>query len=186
MNPTLIRPAGPPEDGVDRMTAAWLRERPGTPVTAMGLVTRLRWIAKLLEDDQRRMLSRLGIDVATRDLLSTLRRSGPPYRLTVGELTRQSWLTTGAISQRLARAEQQGFVQRSRDPDSARQVLVTLTPAGHHAIETTLDDLLGREHELLSGLTDQEQARLVALLRPLLADLLDRTGARDWPVDRTT
>jgi DNA-binding MarR family transcriptional regulator len=163
------------------MAAAWLRERPGTPVAAMGVATRLRWIAKLLEDDHRRLLSRLGIDVATRDLLSTLRRSGPPYRLTAGELTRLSWLTTGAISQRLARAEQRGFVRRYRNPDSAREVLVELTPAGHDTIEGTIDTLLGREHDLLSGLTDEEQNQLTGLLRVLLIDLIDRTGARDWP-----
>lgn len=159
---------------------AWLRERPGTRVESMGVMTRVRWIAKLLEDDHRRVLDRLGIDVATRDLLSTLRRSGPPYRLTAGELTRLSWVTTGATSQRLVRAEQQEFIRRYRNPDQARQVLVELTPAGHRVIDATLDALLDREQELLKGLSEGEQDQLADLLRLLLTDLIDRTGARDW------
>ena len=170
-----------PVDGVDRMAAAWLRERPRTDVAPMQVVTRLRWITKLFDDDQRRVLGALGIDVATRDLLSTLRRSGPPYRLTAGDIARYSWLTSGAVSQRLARAEQQGLVRRHRGVDDAREVVVELTPAGHDAIETTLDALLERERHLLAGLTPQEQSRLAHLLRLLLVDLIDRTSARDWP-----
>jgi DNA-binding MarR family transcriptional regulator len=169
------------EDGVDRVAALWLRERPGTPVGSMGVAIRLRWIAKLLDADQRRLLSQLGIDVATRDLLSTLRRSGPPYRLTAGQLTRFSWLTTGATSQRLTRAEQEGLIRRYRNPDEGREVFVELTQAGHQAIEATLDALLLREQELLAGLDIDEQNQLADLLRLLLSDLIERTGARDWP-----
>lgn len=168
-------------DGVDRIVKAWLRERPGTPVGAVGIVTRIKRVAKLLEDDHRRRVHRLGIDAATRDLLSTLRRAGPPYRLGAGELARLALLSTGAISQRVARAENLGLVRRARAETDARTVLVELTTAGHALIERTVDDIFRHEQDLLAGLTAQQQHELTALLRILLANLSERLDVPDWP-----
>jgi hypothetical protein len=64
---------------VDRIARAWVRERPGTPVDSIGVITRIWRIGKVLADERQRTLGRLGIDAAILDLLGTLRRSGPPY-----------------------------------------------------------------------------------------------------------
>lgn len=66
----------PSSDEVDEIQRAWLRERPGTPVSSIGVITRIWHIAKLLEDDRRATMLELGMDASTRNLLSTLRRSG--------------------------------------------------------------------------------------------------------------
>src|SRR3712207_7723233 len=42
----------------------------------------------VLADDRRRTLARLGVDPSTLDLLSVVRRSGPPYELTTREIAR--------------------------------------------------------------------------------------------------
>jgi hypothetical protein len=60
---------------------AWAREAPGVPVGSIGVLTRIWQAAKLLSDERRRTLAAVGMDAATLDLLSTLRRAGPPYRL---------------------------------------------------------------------------------------------------------
>lgn len=93
-----------------------------------------------------------GADPATLDLLSVLRRSGPPYRLTTREITERTQVTAGALSQRLARAEREGPVRRS-GAEGSRLVVVTLTPAGHELVERLVDRVLGREAELVSRLT---------------------------------
>ena len=92
-------------DDVDRIQRAWERERPGTPAGSIGVITRIWRIGKLLADERRRTLAGLGIDAATLDLLSTLRRAGPPYRLTAGAVAELSLVSAGAISQRAARAD---------------------------------------------------------------------------------
>ena len=95
-------------DVVDRIQEAWRRELPDAPVGPIGVLTRIRLIAKLLDDDHRRTMAALGIDAATRDLLSSLRRSGPPYRATPSELARSTLISAGAVSQRVARAPWSG------------------------------------------------------------------------------
>lgn len=159
-----------PADPVDATALAWLRERPGTPVEGIGVVTRIWRLAKLFGEDRRRVLAAEGADAATLDLLSVLRRSGPPYALTTRELAARSRVTAGAISQRLARAERRGLVRRERAVGS-RRVTVQLTEHGHALVERLVDRVLGREAELVSRLRPEQREQLTELLRLLLTDL---------------
>ncbi|HEX4211978.1 MAG TPA: MarR family transcriptional regulator [Candidatus Dormibacteraeota bacterium] len=163
------------DDPVDATALAWIRERPGTPVEGIGVVTRIWRLAKLLGDDRRRTLAAAGADAATLDLLSVLRRSGPPYRLTTRELGERSRVTAGAISQRVARAEERGLVERDRIRGS-RRVEVTLTRPGHALVESLVDRVLGREAELVADLSAEQRQALTELLRILLDDLQRRLG----------
>lgn len=158
------------------IATAWERERPGTPATSIGIVTPIWQLAKLFGDDRRRVLARAGVDTATLDLLSVLRRSGTPYTLTTRELGRLSMVTAGAVSQRVARAEREGLVTRRPGEGRPRTVEVTLTEAGHALVEATVDQVLGREADLISGLTAEQQARLTELLGVLLADVQRSLG----------
>ncbi|NED99104.1 MarR family winged helix-turn-helix transcriptional regulator [Phytoactinopolyspora halotolerans] len=161
-------------DDVDDIQDAWLRERPDTPVGSIGVITRIWRIAKLLDDDRRRTMARLGMDTATRDLLATLRRAGAPYALPVQEIARRCAVTSGAISQRVRRAEGQDLVTRRKSDDDGRGVVVGLTPRGHDLIERTVDDLLHHEETLLSALGTEQREELSKLLRLLHTDLQRR------------
>lgn len=170
------RPAAAEFDAVDAICADWRRERPHTPVASIGVVTRVWQLAKHFGDDRRRLLAEADIDPATLDLLSVLRRSGPPYVLSTRELTERSLLTAGAISQRVARAERSRLVTRSPAPGRSRAVLVELTQAGHDLVERTVDHVLTREAELLGGLSDDQRETLTELLRALLDDVQQKLG----------
>src|SRR6266508_2986790 len=139
----------PSDYPVSEIAAAWERERPGTPVDSIGVVTTLWRLAKLFACDRRRLLAEAGVDGATLDLLSVLRRSGTPYELTTRELTRRTLVTAGAISQRVSRAEEAGLVTRRTADDGTRAVLVTLTGAGHDLVESTVDAVLGSQLQRL-------------------------------------
>lgn len=164
------------DDPVDAVAAAWLRERPGTPVEGIGIVTRIWQCAKLLGEDRRRVLAAAGVDTATLDLLSVLRRSGSPYRLSTRELTERTLVSAGAISQRVARAEREGLVTRTEPPKGSRVVAVTLTRDGHELVERVVDRVLGREADLVSQLGAENQRELTDLLRTLLHQLHERLG----------
>jgi DNA-binding MarR family transcriptional regulator len=163
------------------IATAWQRERPGVPVSSIEIVTPIWRLAKLLADDRRRVLQDCGIDPATLDLLSVLRRSGPPYRLSTREIARRALVTAGAVSQRVSRAEREHLVERAAAGDGSRSVLVTLTAAGHALVERSVDQVLGREAQLVRGLRPDERAVLVELLDRLLSDVADRVNHRPSP-----
>ena len=152
----------------NEIAAAWARERPGTPTTSIEVVTPLWRLAKLFADDRRRVLADAGLTPATLDLLSALRRSGPPYTLDTRELAARTLVTAGAISQRVGKAEKEGLVTRHAGTERAREVLVALTEAGHALIERTVDHVLTREASLVENLTDQQRRQLGELLALLL------------------
>jgi DNA-binding MarR family transcriptional regulator len=153
------------------IAAAWRRELPGVPTSSIEIITPVWRIAKILADDRRRTLHRLGIDPSTLDLLSVIRRSGPPYELTTREITRRTLITAGAVSQRITRAEQAGLVTRSPSPVSRRAVSVRLTDAGHHLLDTTVRELLEHESALIRTLTAVQRTTLTELLATLEAAL---------------
>lgn len=157
------------------IATAWQRERPGTPTESIEIVTPIWWLAKLFTDDRNRALREAGIDAATLDLLSVIRRSGPPYTLSTREIARRTLVTAGAISQRVARAERDGLVQRTPGVTGRRTVLVELTAEGHALIERSVDTVLGREATLVSGLSEHERPVLIALLSKLMSDVRGRT-----------
>ena len=165
-------------DGVDRIQLAWTRERPGTPVESIGVITRIWHAGKLLADERRRTLARLGIDAATLDLLSTLRRHGAPYRMTPAALKETCLVSAGAISQRVARAEAAGLVRAHRS-SGGRTGAVELTAEGHALIEGSVDELLRHEQDLIAHLPPEERERLTELLRALLDGLTARLAEPD-------
>jgi DNA-binding MarR family transcriptional regulator len=157
---------------VAEIAAGWQRERPGTPMSSIEIVTPIWRLAKLLADDRRRVLAAAGVDGATLDLLGMLRRAGPPYTLSTRDIADRTLVTAGAISQRVARAERDNLVTRA--PGGGRTVHVTLTAAGHATVERTVDQVLGREAELVGGLSSDQRTQLV----DLLGTLLDQVGRR--------
>jgi DNA-binding MarR family transcriptional regulator len=152
------------------IAAAWRRELPGVPTASIEVITPLWQLAKTLADDRRRTLARLGVEPATLDLLSTLRRAGRPYQLTTRQITEHTLVTAGAVSQRIARAEEAGYVTRGPSTTGRRAVAVTLTPAGHSLIEATVRDLLAHEETWVRGLSSDDRTTLTRLLDAITAN----------------
>lgn len=166
------------EDWAEEIARAWAREQPGVPVGSIAILTRIWQAAKLMSDERRRTLAAIGIDAATLDLLSTLRRAGTPYRLSTRELAARCLVTAGAVTQRVDRAKRAGLVERLAPVPGSRTVLVELTPEGHHEVERAVGLLLGHEQDLMEVLSPGEQEDLARLLAVLLASLRERADGR--------
>jgi DNA-binding MarR family transcriptional regulator len=149
------------------IAAAWRRELPGARTESIEVITPVWRIAKVLADDRRRTLAALGVDPSTLDLLSVIRRAGAPYELTTREIARRTLVTPGAVSQRVARAELSGLVDRAPSSASRRAVAVRLTEAGHALVEATVRQLLEHEADLIGALTAGERAALTGFLAKL-------------------
>jgi DNA-binding MarR family transcriptional regulator len=105
------------------------------------------------------------------DVLATLLRSGPPHRLTPGELLRATMVTSGAMTNRLDRLESRGLVRRSPGAADRRQVAVTLTARGRRIVDRALRDHAANETKLLGGLDESQRHQLSDLLRRLLTSI---------------
>jgi DNA-binding MarR family transcriptional regulator len=161
-------------DHAEQIAQAWAREQPGIPVGSIGILTRIWQAAKLLSDERRRTLAAIGMDAATLDLLSTLRRAGPPYQLSTRELSRRCLVTAGAVTQRVDRAQQAGLVRRLAAERGSRIVRIELTDSGHRSVQEAVGRLLTYEQGLVGVLQPGEQEELARLLAVLLRGLDDR------------
>lgn len=152
------------EDRVDRIQAAWRRERPDIDVGSIAVLTRALLIGRHLQKARDRALRELGTDTPTLDVLATLRRSGAPYRLRTSEIEAGTSVTAGAVSQRLDRLEARGFVRRERDKRDKRVIHVSLTGKGRDLIDAVVAGLMEREEVLLTPFNERERKTLERLL----------------------
>lgn len=155
-------------DAVDHILAQWARERPDLDVTPMGLIGRLGRLRAHLTRAHETAFQRHGLNGASFDLLATLRRSGPPFRLSPSDLLDTMMITSGTMTNRIDQLEKQGLVERLPHPDDRRALLVALTNKGRDVIDAAVTDHVENQHRLVETLTPPERAALDALLRRYL------------------
>lgn len=155
-------------DDVDRIVEAWSRERPDLDVAPLQVLSRISRLARLLDQARGAAFSRHDLDGWEFDVLSALRRVGPPYRLSPGMLVQQTLVTSGTMTNRVDRLEKRGFVTRMPSPSDRRGVLVELTPDGRKVVDAAMGDLLASERELLDALPAKRREQVAAALRTLL------------------
>jgi DNA-binding MarR family transcriptional regulator len=154
-------------DGVDRILEQWRQERPDLDPSPIGIVGRVSRLARELEQRLEPVYKAHGLEPGWHDVLATLRRTGPPYRLRPTDLTDALMLTSSGTTKRLDRLEHAGLIEREPDPDDRRGTLITLTPAGHELIDSVTEAHLANERRILSALDAAEQRELANLLRKL-------------------
>jgi DNA-binding MarR family transcriptional regulator len=156
-------------DEVDEIVARWQSERPDLDVAPLQVLSRVSRLARHLDRARRAAFAAHGLEIWEFDVLSALRRQGPPYQLSPGALLRATLVTSGTMTNRIDRLAAAGLVNRHRDPQDKRGVLVQLTSEGLRTVDGALADLLARERALLTGLDADQQGELAGLLRVLLA-----------------
>ena len=156
------------EDEVDRLVAAWHAERPDLDVEPLHVLSRVSRLARHLDRARRAVFAAHGMESWEFDVLTALRRAGPPYELSPGRLLRATLVTSGTMTNRIDRLESAGLVRRSPDPQDKRGVLVRLTDAGRTRVDAAFADLVDRERELLGSLSPGDRRTLASLLRSLL------------------
>jgi len=164
-------------DQVDRLVAAWRRERPDLDVEPLHVLSRVSRLARHLELARRAAFEQLDLTQWQFDVLTALRRHGPDHDLTPGELMAETLVSSGTMTHRVDQMEAAGLVSRQADPADGRVVRVRLTDRGRAAADAALGSLLERERELLEPVTPAERSVLAGLLRRLL-EPFDREPAR--------
>jgi DNA-binding MarR family transcriptional regulator len=157
----------PERDGVDLIVEQWRRERPDLDPSPIGVIGRISRLARELEQRLETVYREQGLETGWYDVLATLRRSGPPYRLRPTEFAGALMLTSSGTTKRLDRLEHAGLITRAPDPGDRRGTLIELTDAGRKLVDAATEAHLANEHRLLAALSPADQRRLAALLRKL-------------------
>lgn len=159
----------PPPDEVDRLVDAWQRERPDLDVRPLHVLSRVTRLARHLDLARRQAFAAHHLQMWEFDVLSALRRAGPPYELSPGGLIRETLVSSGTMTNRIDRLAEAGLVERLPDLTDRRGVIVRLTEAGRDRVDSALAGLLERERSLLAELSAADRDSLADLLRTVVA-----------------
>jgi len=158
------------KDIIDELQEDWSLQRRDLDTAAMGVVLRIQALDKILGDQAAARLQQFGLHWWQYDVLSTLRRQGPPFLLAATELADAGMLTSGAMTNRIDRLEQTGLVRRLHDPQDRRRVLVQLTDAGLERVDLATKARFETASAALACLGARQRQQLSSLLRQLLLD----------------
>lgn len=156
-------------DRVEAIQAQWNRVRPDLDTGPMGLIGRLRRLSHHLLREMEKTFARHGLNDATFDLLATLRRSGPPYRLSPGDLLATMMITSGTMTNRIDQLEKIGLVERIQNPQDGRSVIIALTEKGFSVIDQAVTDHVATQQRIMAGLSAEERTALDGSLKAFLA-----------------
>ena len=155
-------------DEVDALIEAWRAQRGDLELEPMHIWSRIDRLGRLLADRRKAAFQSHDVEGWEFDVLAALRRAGEPHTLTPGQLLKETFVTSGTMTNRVDRLAARGLVTRTTDPKDRRAVLVAITPAGLALVDAALESLVTVERELLAGLGDDDTARLADDLRRLL------------------
>ena len=159
------------EDHIDRLTAKWTKERPEYDLSPVQIIGRVSRIAEYVDRALEAKFEEFEISRASFDVLATLRRIGPPYRLSQRDLMGSLLRTSGSVSLRIDAMEREGLVTREADTEDRRTTLVAITEKGISLLDQVVPQHLLNEERLLAALTVKERKELVHLLRKWLLSL---------------
>jgi DNA-binding MarR family transcriptional regulator len=169
------------QDRIDRALEDWTRELPDLDPTIEGIIERIQSLSRYIRRSMDETASETGLNFAEWGMLGMLRRSGPPYRSTPGQLAKWAGLSGPAMTNRLDRLEAAGLVRRRPDPDDRRAVQIELTEQGHRAWEESVGVQAAKEELITSAaLNAKEREQLNDLLRRLTL-AFERTGMKPAP-----
>ena len=161
-------------DHLDASLEIWAREIPDLDPLTEGIVERIQMLAHGFDDSAASTLAEFGLDRRAFKVLGRLRRVGPPYRRSAGELADDIHLSSGAMTNRLDRMEAAGLIRRLADPNDRRGTLIEPTEAGHRAWDETAGTQGRRESAITAVLDPADREQLNRLLRRLMGAFPDR------------
>jgi DNA-binding MarR family transcriptional regulator len=154
----------------DDIESAWLAERPDLNLVVACTLLRMERANHLHEARVQAISKTVGLHTGELHVLLALRRSGKPFELRPTDLYRALLVTSGAMTKRVARLQEGGFILRVSANDDGRSELVRLTAKGLAVADRGITEIarVVEQVTIESGLTAQEIAVLDRSMRKLL------------------
>lgn len=113
-----------------RIVEQWHEQRPDLDASPMLVIGRIHRLAQLTDAALRPTFAAANLAPGDFDVLTALRRAGPPHARTAGQLREALMVTSGAVSKQVDRLAGKALVSRDVGADDARVRRITLTDAG--------------------------------------------------------
>lgn len=158
-------------DRAERARRQWQAEVPGVAdqLLPMVLLGRLNEAAQLMNREYLTpAYAEIGLKPGEFDVLATLVRSGPPYKLTPTELYRSTMMSSGGMTARVDKLEKADLVERLPHPEDRRALSVRVTAKGLQLIKDMIPGYVETQQKAVGGLMETEQVQLSALLEKLI------------------
>lgn len=152
-------------DVVDAAIQQWQQVLPDEDPQPMNVIARLLRLALVLSREHRAFLAEEGLQPWEFDMLSTLRRADSEAGLTPDTLVKTMMVTSGAMTHRVDRLVERGLAERVPHHQDRRTYVVRLTACGQQLADAVMPRHFANQRRLLSGVSEEEQQRLVELLR---------------------
>lgn len=154
-------------DLVDRLIRDWLAEVPSLDIDGVAVAGRLSLVGSRMEAEAALALKPYFRNYSEYDIIATLRRSGPPYRLSPGQLLQTIPLTSGGLTAALNRLERCGLIERIASESDRRSKAAQLTSTGIEASEHAARTRFATARKQIQCLDEDERHTLVQLLRKI-------------------
>jgi DNA-binding MarR family transcriptional regulator len=156
----------------DIIIEQWQKERPDldpAPIRLFGIIAQVH---ALTTPYMNRALARHKLTRASFDVLSALRRAGPPYALTPKRLAESLMLSGAGMTSRLDTLETMNLIARLPEPNDRRSLQIQLTQRGIKLIDDVIPEVLKAQWALVADFGESETRDLIALLSRLTETFL--------------
>lgn len=158
-------------DHVDAVLEQWRKERRDLDVTPMGTTGRINRLSSLFVREMEKTWAKFGLRHAAFDVLATLRRAGPPYALSPGDLVSSTMVTSGTMTNRIDQLEKAGLVVRTQREQDKRSFEIALTAKGRALIDKAVEEHVKTLQRLTGGISPKELKTLNSILRKVLLNM---------------
>jgi DNA-binding MarR family transcriptional regulator len=155
-------------DAVDAHVARWVSQIPDMDPLVEGATTRMQFVVRQLRKDDAEFHAGREFSLEDSNTLHALMVQPYPVEATPAQLADTCHVTRAAMTSRLDRLVEGGYVTREVDPLDRRRVIVRPTTKGRDTWQEHLHAGMEREARLLSALSPRELEQLNGLLRKVL------------------
>src|SRR3954471_17604466 len=115
------------DDEVDLLIDAWSQRLPEVDLTPLDVMSRLRRVAARLARLRAGAFRVAKLAAWEFDVLAALRRADPPHRMSPAQLIDATMSSSAGMSARLASLMERALIERRKNPNDGRSILVELT-----------------------------------------------------------
>ena len=158
-------------DWVDQHVDRWRTTFQGFDPEVEGALVRIGALNRHVKRMNVAAFADLGLGEPEYDTLHTLLIQPEPNQATPAQLAEACHVTRAAVTARLDRLVELGYVTRENDVLDRRRVIVRPTAAGRTVWKRALELALKGEKAVVDALSEPEKVQLNALLRKLVLGL---------------